>query len=86
MRVCKVCKQELDYEKPDPCLGYLPGVKFACCGHGEKDGGYIKFENGVAIYFDTEYITDWDTYIGDKDAEGYRPSDCDHFVNFRTKD
>ena len=33
---------------PDPCLGMLPGVNFACCGHG-TDNGYIAFENGVTI-------------------------------------
>lgn len=26
----------------DPCLGYLPGVTSACCGHGEA--GFITFE------------------------------------------
>jgi len=26
----------------------LPGVKFACCGHGIHEG-YIFFENGVHI-------------------------------------
>lgn len=34
----------------DPCMGILPGVKFACCGHGTK-GGYIFFENGVTVRF-----------------------------------
>jgi len=34
----------------DPCLGELPGVKNACCGHGEPGKGYVSFENGVKIY------------------------------------
>lgn len=59
---CKICKKKLDPSKPDPCFGMLPGVKFACCGHGEKDGGYISFENGIAIYFNTESIIDWSTF------------------------
>lgn len=25
--------------RPDPCLGLIPGVEFACCGHNEP-GGY----------------------------------------------
>lgn len=39
----------------DPCLGKLPGVDDACCGHG-VDKGYIKFMNGTIIrgYFDIE--------------------------------
>ena len=35
-------------ECADPCLGHLPGVTAACCGHG-KENGYIHFENGVHI-------------------------------------
>lgn len=34
---------------PDGCLGYLPGVDFACCGHGNRDDAYIAFKNGVII-------------------------------------
>jgi hypothetical protein len=36
---------------PDPCLGLLPGVKYACCGHGGL--GYISFENGKVIRFNS---------------------------------
>ena len=32
----------------DACLGALPGVIAACCGHGVKEG-YILFENGISI-------------------------------------
>lgn len=35
----------------DPCIGILPGVNGACCGHGVTDG-YISFENGICFYFD----------------------------------
>ena len=41
--------------KEDPCLGQLPGVRSACCGHG-KSRGYIKMNNGIEIYFDTNNI------------------------------
>jgi hypothetical protein len=27
--------------EPDPCLGYLPGVDYACCGHGIPGMDYI---------------------------------------------
>ena len=33
----------------DACLGHLPGVVNACCGHGGE--GYVEFENGVVIRF-----------------------------------
>lgn len=35
---------------PDHCLGSLPGVISACCGHGRTEG-YIIFENGTRIKF-----------------------------------
>jgi hypothetical protein len=28
---------------PDPCLGYLPGVIGACCGHGFIEDTYVRF-------------------------------------------
>ena len=39
----------------DPCIGILPGVKYACCGHGNQpySAGYIFFENGVVIRFES---------------------------------
>lgn len=52
---CRLCKLNLPSEGPDPCLGMLPGVTFACCGHG-KNGGYILFENGRLIRFRTVYM------------------------------
>jgi len=34
---------------PDPCLGILPGVDNACCGHGIPEMAYIRFTNGVCV-------------------------------------
>ena len=42
-------KQKPQYA--DPCIGVLPGVLYACCGHGTRDG-YIFFENGVTVRFE----------------------------------
>jgi hypothetical protein len=39
----------------DPCLADLPGVRAACCGHGAEPG-YILFENGLAVDFETKDI------------------------------
>lgn len=33
----------------DPCIGVLPGVDNACCGHGIQELSYIRFKNGVAV-------------------------------------
>jgi hypothetical protein len=50
---CKLTATELGpnlKECYDPCLGKLPGVKFACCGHGAREG-YMYFENEVIVRF-----------------------------------
>ena len=47
-RPCKRCGNLSTQEGYDYCLGKLPGVKNACCGHGYEEG-YIMFENGVTI-------------------------------------
>ncbi|MGD9381430.1 MAG: hypothetical protein PVI03_03215 [Candidatus Thorarchaeota archaeon] len=57
--ICPKCQSVVEGAgHPDPCLGKLPGVRFACCGHG-KDYGYIVFENGTVVIsktgFDVEY-------------------------------
>jgi len=45
---CKLCGKPRTPEGHDACLGELPGVVGACCGHGKE--GYIEFENGTTIY------------------------------------
>jgi hypothetical protein len=39
----------------DPCLGVLPGVDNACCGHGIRSEAYVRFTNGVVL---KEFIID----------------------------
>lgn len=71
MRLNEVCggcglkvKKEHAVHKPgeqvtyvDPCLGKLPGVMYACCGHGKDDeSGYLFFETGVIIRMDVEVV------------------------------
>lgn len=51
-KICKACKLVIPARGPDPCIGLLPGVKFACCGHG-VGRGYIYFTNGTIIRFDS---------------------------------
>lgn len=39
--VCVVCKQFCEANKPDACLGEIPGVSHACCGHEEVEAAYV---------------------------------------------
>lgn len=47
---CPHCGKRPGPHGEDGCLGLLPGVIAACCGHGTEEG-YIIFENGVQIEF-----------------------------------
>lgn len=46
--VCPKCGKKQTPEGHDPCIPNLPGVDFACCGHGIKKG-YVKFTNGIIL-------------------------------------
>lgn len=48
-RCCGLCKQLRTPEGHDPCLGTLPGVMNACCGHGETSSAYVQFPDGSDI-------------------------------------
>lgn len=50
-RACKSCGLVPEDNDIDPCLGKLPGVKFACCGHGNLEKAYITFDTDVTIRF-----------------------------------
>lgn len=41
-RPCKKCNCYPTKEGYDSCLGYIPNVIYACCGHGVNKG-YIKY-------------------------------------------
>jgi len=41
-RKCGHCGKENSKEGHDGCLGTLPGVMNACCGHGVIDEAYIQ--------------------------------------------
>lgn len=49
---CAHCGRAPTPEGHDACLGALPGVTAACCGHGVVGGhGYILFDDGTHIVF-----------------------------------
>lgn len=45
-RPCGRCGKHMTAEGHDPCIEGLPGVKNACCGHGDDSEAYVRFENG----------------------------------------
>ena len=52
VRPCAACGQVFagaNHGDPDPCLGNLPGVDNACCGHGVRSQAYVRFTNGVVL-------------------------------------
>jgi len=57
---CPKCNKEATEDGHDPCLGALPGVRAACCGHGiDEIYGYIWFKNDIHIsgHFTVEKLT-----------------------------
>lgn len=56
----------------DPCIANLPGVEFACCGHGIEPG-YVKFIDGRVIRGHFEARRDFDDpFPADVHAAAYR--------------
>src|SRR5690625_1632556 len=48
-RPCGYCGLRNTPEDHDGCLGTLPDVVNACCGHGETKEAYIQFGDGRII-------------------------------------
>lgn len=51
VRPCAHCglQTPLGEGEVDPCLGVLPGVDNACCGHGVRDEAYVRFTTGIVL-------------------------------------
>lgn len=45
-RPCGKCGQEDTPEGHDACLGTIPNVVNACCGHGDDSIAYIDYQDG----------------------------------------
>lgn len=48
-RPCGHCGLGYTKEGHDGCLGTLPGIMNACCGHGEAKNAYVQFMDGHCI-------------------------------------
>ena len=46
---CNHCGNDATPKGRDRCLGTLPGVSNACCGHGEAKNAYVQFDDWVCI-------------------------------------
>jgi hypothetical protein len=49
-RPCRRCHLPPTIKGHDPCIADLPGVRFACCGHGFQEG-YVMFEDERVFCF-----------------------------------
>ena len=48
-RPCGICGKFSTKEGHDACLGTLPGIMNACCGHGDIADAYVQFLDGFSI-------------------------------------
>jgi len=48
-RPCGHCGLYNTAEGHDGCLGTLPKVSNACCGHGQENDAYLQFANGSRV-------------------------------------
>ena len=46
---CGNCGQPITKEGHDACLGELPGLMNACCGHGNSEEAYVQFSDGHIV-------------------------------------
>lgn len=51
-RDCAECNQPDTPEGHDACLGTLPSVMNACCGHGHNSLAYVQYEDGSTLHGD----------------------------------
>jgi hypothetical protein len=50
-RPCPRCHETADdYDSPDPCLGQIPGVVGACCGHGNIEQAHVVFDDHSVLH------------------------------------
>lgn len=48
-RPCGYCDKHSTHEGHDACLGTLPGVMNACCGHGHTSEAYVQYWGGDVV-------------------------------------
>jgi len=48
-RPCGSCGERSTWEGHDGCMGTLPSVMNACCGHGNINEAYVQFNDGAIV-------------------------------------
>ena len=48
-RTCGRCGEATKADGHDPCIGSLPGVSNACCGHGVLEEAYVQLDSGTRL-------------------------------------
>ncbi len=48
-RACGRCEKPTGADGHDPCVGEMPGVRNACCGHGVVEEAYVQLESGPRL-------------------------------------
>ncbi len=46
---CGHCGRAETPEGHDGCLGTLPGIMNACCGHGDPDAAFVQYPDGSIV-------------------------------------
>lgn len=54
VRKCPGCDLLPRPDGIDPCMGALPGIYSACCGHGMTDEGWLSFNNDARLRVDDQ--------------------------------
>lgn len=70
-RDCGYCGLANTREGHDGCLGTLPNVMNACCGHGDVKQAYVQFDRNNAIYKD-EAVRYIENVKYEREMEKYR--------------
>jgi hypothetical protein len=65
-RSCGRCGKQAASNDHDPCISNLPGVRNACCGHGDTSVAYVQFLDGTRK--SGAAALQW--------AKGYRTREC----------
>lgn len=48
-RTCGACERPNRADGHDACIGVLPHVRNACCGHGSPSEAYVQFDDGSVL-------------------------------------
>ena len=78
---CSHCQRPQTKAGHDPCIANLPGVNFACCGHGGKDAFTQGFSTPYLVERDGETLYGYRALDRMKELGG-APPDIDLDVVF----